>query len=569
MVKDDQENDRSVPATRGGMVGSVRRELFSSLSGITAVVLVAILLCGFAFYRFAPFGVTRSEASPGTAGAPVSKQRKQADFLFHNWPKDKKPDVVLMLTGQQHGYMQPCGCSEPQLGGLERRYNFKQQLIKERKWPVISLDLGDIAGERRPPQALLKYKYSMESLKLLNYSAVSFGQNETGLPLFDALASFSLNNPTPRVLAANLQNKGGNFFDAVGSWLIAGGDGTIPKVGVVGLVGASVQKEVKDAAVRFDRCDTTLNTVFKELEAKKPELFVLLYQGAKKDAVACAKMYPQFNVILCLTEQEEPGGTPDAKVGNTLIIGVGHKGRYVGLVGAYRKENGFDLHYQLVAMDPDLKTPAGKEAENPVLALFDKYTQEVKEGNYLSQYPKVPHPVQISLPNATYVGSDRCKKCHPSAYKVWKESPHSHAWNSLVGARRPALREFDGECVKCHVVGFDYKSGFPNGNVALLKDNGCENCHGPCGEHVRDKDNERIRGLINPFKAPADEAFADTVKRLRKIETTCIKCHDTDNDVTWTKEGGALTVTEPVGDKPGSISFKKWDKIIHRTPKDE
>src|SRR5262245_45802635 len=60
---------------------------------------------------------------------------------FRDWDK---PDLVLVLTGSQHGYMLPCGCSRPQFGGLERRYNFVQAL-RERGWTVAAVDVGDIS----------------------------------------------------------------------------------------------------------------------------------------------------------------------------------------------------------------------------------------------------------------------------------------------------------------------------------------------------------------------------------------------------------------------------------------
>src|SRR5689334_9096103 len=71
-------------------------------------------------------------------------------------PLDKwnKPDLVLIVSGQMYGYIQPCGCSKPQFGGLARRFNFLQSL-KDKGWPVVSVDLGDIA-QRSGPQALLK-----------------------------------------------------------------------------------------------------------------------------------------------------------------------------------------------------------------------------------------------------------------------------------------------------------------------------------------------------------------------------------------------------------------------------
>src|SRR5262245_10972151 len=43
--------------------------------------------------------------------------------LFATWPNEA-PALALILTAQEHGYLQPCGCSKPQLGGLSRRYQF-------------------------------------------------------------------------------------------------------------------------------------------------------------------------------------------------------------------------------------------------------------------------------------------------------------------------------------------------------------------------------------------------------------------------------------------------------------
>ena len=161
----------------------------------------------------------------------------------------------------------------------------------------------------------------------------------------------------------------------------------------------------------------------------------------------------------------------------TMIVSVGHKGRYVGIVGVYGgKARGqpVQLRYELVALDPEYETPPGKDAENPIHALLQKYAEEVKKGNYLAQYDhKGKYPeVQVEFPQATYVGSEKCKTCHEAAYEIWAASPHPHAYETLVNkAKRPNLRQYDGECVVCHVTGFRFVSGFTDEQ------------HTPRGEH--------------------------------------------------------------------------------------
>src|SRR5215472_8753380 len=150
-------------------------------AGVVAAAAVAVAAC------FVSRGPT---VDPAADDKDKAKER-----LFRDWPK---PDLVVVVSGQQHGYMEPCGCSRPQIGGLDRRYNFIES-VKGRGWPVVAVDVGDIAQRKGPGgmpnvQGLIKYKYSMQALKRMGYPAVSFGAQEARIPLMDALASFQLNN---------------------------------------------------------------------------------------------------------------------------------------------------------------------------------------------------------------------------------------------------------------------------------------------------------------------------------------------------------------------------------------
>ena len=86
----------------------------------------------------------------------------------------------------------------------------------------------------------------------------------------------------------------------------------------------------------------------------------------------------------------------------------------------------------------------------------------------------------------TYVGTKACAGCHAAEFAKWQAAPHSKAMNTLEKlAKRPSLREFDGECVKCHTVGFDHPTGYvDNVKTPGLRDVGCESCHGPGSGHV-------------------------------------------------------------------------------------
>src|SRR5262245_38294522 len=81
------------------------------------------------------------DAQPAPGGSGTKPGHPVLDSHFRGWPAGKKPDVALMLTGQQHSYLKFCGCSQPQLGGFERRYNLFHAL-KAKGWPLVAADLG-------------------------------------------------------------------------------------------------------------------------------------------------------------------------------------------------------------------------------------------------------------------------------------------------------------------------------------------------------------------------------------------------------------------------------------------
>lgn len=170
------------------------------------------------------------------------------------------------------------------------------------------------------------------------------------------------------------------------------------------------------------------------------------------------------------------------------------------------------MYYQLLKIGPEYKTPPGQDAANPILASLEEYARKVKDDNYLQHYAQTKHPMQIQpqFAGAKYVGSETCKKCHEFAYQVWQNSKHARAFQTLVNAKRPSLRQFDGECVICHVTGFEYLTGYRNDQATpQLKDVGCESCHGPGSIHADKKNplwrNRQLLELMNPYKAPPNE----------------------------------------------------------------
>ncbi len=532
------------------------------LVGLALVLVVISALAGT--------GLARLLQPPRNPPAPAPKA--QAPILFRGWPQ--KPDLVFLLSAQMHGYLLPCGCSKPQIGGLERRYNFLESL-RARGWPVVPLDLGDIAqkqGHRDLPnlQGMVKYLYAMKALKAMDYQAVSFGEYEANLPnglVLGTLAMWPLQHPEekPLFLAANLAEPTPGELN-VHPMHVVKMPGSAVTVGVTAIIGPSVTKQITEQSVKFSPTAQVLPDVLKQMADKKVDFRVLLYHGSAAqqqvkgkppEAKALAEAFPEFDLILCLSESDEPSANPilvHHKTGRTtMIVSLGHKSKYVGVVGVTRSGRQatlFDLKYQLVELTPYFATPPEKENDQPILKLMEEYTAELKKDNSLEKYPQAKHPMQVAVNDKvpTYVGSQVCKGCHKEAYKVWENSGHAHAYQTLVDATKPSLRQYDPECIVCHTVGFGYQSGFKTAELTpKLKDVGCESCHGPASEHVKDKTDESWYKLLNPWKAPPNEAPKAKEARQLRIDLFCQKCHDIDNDVHWTHGGFE----------------KKWPLIAH------
>jgi hypothetical protein len=517
---------------------------------------------------------------------------------FADWPKEA-PDLVLVLSGQTYGYLQPCGCSRPQQGGLERRYNFIQQL-KGKGWNVVALDIGDVMpkppenGEMPVPadQTFKKYEYLMRAYKEMGYAAVGLGAYDYKLDPFQLLPRYALNNPNkpPFILSGNVAGAERNgagvvtkttprekYFgtvdgkptgrDAIGLGVVV--DGKVP-FGVIGLAAPSVADAVtkndREGPFHFQKYGDHLTAALVAFAQNpaKPELNVLLLQGNTTEAQQAAADFPGVQLIACLTDSSEPPGVP-LENANTkqLVIQVGHKGRYVGVVGVFKTPKGFSFRYQLVPLGEEFLTPAGPAAEkaNPVLQLLEEYAKDVKDADLVKQFvAKRPlHPAQINHPKEglKYVGSEACAKCHAQEYAVWSGHKHSHAYEALEKlAKRPGLQNFNGECLVCHTTGFRYESGFESqAKTPALLNNGCENCHGPGSGHSANPKDPDLNKAMMPWRlAPDDklpskavlEKYGNLTEAERARDATmpaevkqlvnvriaglCMKCHDGDND---------------------------------------
>ena len=111
-------------------------------------------------------------------------------------------------------------------------------------------------------------------------------------------------------------------------------------------------------------------------------------------------------------------------------------------------------------------------------------------------------------------------------------SAHAAAYATLAELDPP--RNYDPECVSCHVVGwhpsrfFPYQGGYESPEkTPHLENVGCEDCHGPGQGHVvaeKGKDEKLQKKMQLAVRITKEEA-ADPLSGKQN----CFSCHDGDN----------------------------------------
>ena len=107
--------------------------------------------------------------------------------------------------------------------------------------------------------------------------------------------------------------------------------------------------------------------------------------------------------------------------------------------------------------------------------------------NSLMKDVAVAEAFERKAPDGHYfLGAESCASCHQTEYEIWMETPHAHAFATLVEAGSDALPE----CYMCHVTGHADPSGYDprvvdaRGFVNVQ----CEVCHDKGSRHSRDGD---------------------------------------------------------------------------------
>lgn len=477
---------------------------------------------------------------------------------------DVAPTARLFLISDLAGALEPCGCVKDQLGGMDHfgalvsgEKARPKGFATAAAGPLFFLDM-DLSADKKA-QEVTKAETIAASLKELNLRAVAPGRNDwaAGADVLTKLrqesgAAFvaaNVTSPATPLVRTAVADVGGLKVGFVGVAAPDKNAKAAPPPGVTSEEPIPSLRPAIDAAKAQGAQAIVALAAVGRGEAKRiadtyPELLAVLVgsNGGAGEANTKAPPAERIGDVLVV----ETGNHLQTVAVLDLYVKDDAKGALVkfadgtGIDGIRKREeltNRIDeLRTKIAIWENDGKVPKGDiearksdvarlEAEREgldkkspaVKGSFFRYTMrdvrdslgadEKVKAQMLAYYKKVNDANKVAFADrvprkpgpgeASYVGIESCTSCHEDARKVWDGTRHAHAYETLT----TQFKEFNLDCVSCHVTGYDRPGGSTVTHVQGLTNVQCEVCHGPGSLHAKDPEKVKV-----PVAVPSGES---------------------------------------------------------------
>jgi len=212
-----------------------------------------------------------------------------------------------------------------------------------------------------------------------------------------------------------------------------------------------------------------LQVLEKQLRALKAQsVFTIVAANGTEQSLT--KLPLELIDVLLLSASDENYLTPE-KDGQTWIIRAGTRGQRLGHLTLSSEGYGaWELKsHEVIELDETV--PDAKRLDT----WYEQY-----ESALVQDYNVREQQAKKTLADGHYVGDKMCGLCHSNQKVQWEITEHARAYQSLLAVSK----QFDANCVACHVVGFGQPGGFSSALAKPdLRNVGCEACHGPAKAH--------------------------------------------------------------------------------------
>ncbi len=448
---------------------------------------------------------------------------------------DPTPSLRLVFASTVAGAAEPCGCVKDMLGGVDHAAAY---LRAQGNTPTLFLAAGPLLfmdptlEPGRGKQDLWKAEALFKSLQRMGLRAWAPGANDyaAGREELERLSSGG-----PLRLAANLAGDSGARASSVFS--VAGVD-----VGVVGVSAPKFMGRLPEGVTSADPL-TRARDEAQALSAKGVKLKILLAALPRGEALRIVEAVPAYQIALIgkAADKGEANDAPIAPivVGKTLVVEAQNHLQSLAVVDLFVKNGSFELengdrraearaelrgriaeleqrikaaeaHGGVSRQDLDARrrdlerlrgelSGLGAEQGKPKGSYFRAQRVEVRESlgkdaavaaELARYYQRVnahnreafkdKKPPAPAAGQASYVGVEQCALCHQEEHAFWKKTRHAGAYATLARD----FKEFNLDCVGCHVTGYEQPGGSTVTHVENLTNVQCEVCHGPGSRHM-------------------------------------------------------------------------------------
>ncbi len=459
----------------------------------------------------------------------------------------EKPTLRLYLVSNAAGALEPCGCVKDQLGGLD---HVAALVLSDKKTappsssvvvssgPLFFLD--PVIKSERQPQERAKAETMADVLKSLDFVAFAPGRNDWALGQGELADLATRSGGAADV--CNVAPKGTLFHASVVRTI--GG----VKVGFIGVarpdksdIGTPLDE------LQFEESASAVRTEAAAATAQGAQVLVAIAAVGRGEAKRIADLVPNLTAIVVgatgMGGEENTSAPPPELVGNVLVAETSNHLQTVGVLDLFVRDHSYvfhdagnialgekkkdlesridELHAKIADWEKDPKIATGDlkarradlaklEAERKALeespppkegSFFRYRVREIRDSlgsdpavkqQFLAYYKKVdamnkrdfadrlPPPPPPS--GDSYAGIDACVPCHAAPKAVWDKTAHAHAYATLA----TEFKEYNLDCVSCHVTGYEEPGGSSVTHVEKLENVQCEVCHGPSSRHVKD-----------------------------------------------------------------------------------
>jgi len=402
--------------------------------------------------------------------------------------------AAIFFGGDILGSLEVCGCPKNPLGGAARRQGYIR-LFAERypDVPFLHVDTGSFFSDRADPttgdlaeDVIVGNEWVIRAYEQMKLDAVNLSYHD--LPqLARCFRSEEFRRhvaETPvvrRFLSANVRPREASHASPQPYLLreLSGErlKGRPLRIGFIGVTEAGNYRGrefvVSDPLV-------AVRSLLPRVRAHADVVVVLAYLSPEMIETLAREV---SDVDVILADVGRPLWLQPKAVGRTYVAYSIYQTKFLGELRLYRDEREgrwrvLARYVELDGLIPD--DPATEalraEARRELAAVQRRLAERAMAASRRAQQ-------SASGEGATFVGSRACQPCHASAYTVWTESGHAHAFATLQKAKR----ENDPQCLGCHVTGYEQPGGFLNVfSTPRLKDVQCEACHGPASRHLED-----------------------------------------------------------------------------------